>query len=347
MVEKEVYDKVMDAREAVKKFISDGDELASGNFLHAIPYALIHEIIRQKRRNLTFWVLSAIDEVDLLLAGGCVKRVVTSYSHKAFGLSTELNRALKEGRVELEDYTNFTILARFKAGAMGYPFMPVLYGIKTTDIYNVRTFMKEGKFGEVKCPFTGQLVIVVPPVKPDVAILHVQRVDEQGNAQLWGSAACAKWVCFAAEKVLVSAEEIVDGEIVKRTPNYTVIPGFKVNAVVEEPWGAHPNSVLGYYGEDEMFRGIFYISNADHDMLRRFMDEWIYGVGSRQEYIKRYVERFGFRALQRLKAKTRMSEPVNFGVPSESYWRKGYCETLDVDWDEFESLLEELGMVVK
>lgn len=347
MVEGEVYDKVMDAREAVKRFIRDGQDLASGNFLHAIPYALIHEIIRQRKRNLTFWLLSAIDEVDLLLAGGCVRRVVTSYVHRAFGLPTEFDRALREGRVELEDYTNFTLLARFKAGAMGYPFMPVLYGVKWTDIYRVRSFLGEKKFGEVECPFTGQKVLVVPPVNPDVAIVHVQRVDEQGNAQLWGSAACAKWVCFAAKKVIVSAEEIVDGQTIKRTPNYTVVPGFKVDAVVEEPWGAHPNAVLGYYGEDETFRGMFYISNASSELLKRFMDEWVYGVDSRQEYVKKYVERFGFRALQRLRAKTRMSDSVNFGVPSEGYWSNGYCSVLDVKWDEFEALLRELGMVVK
>ena len=347
MVEGEVHDKVMDAREAVKRFICDGQDLASGNFLHAIPYALMHEIIRQRKRNLTFWLPSAIDEIDLLLAGGCVKRVVTSYSHRAFGLPTELDRALNEGRVEVEDYTNFTLLARFKAGAMGYPFMPVLHGVKLTDIYRMRSFLGKEKFGEVECPFTGRKVLVVPPVNPDVAIVHVQRVDEQGNAQLWGSAACAKWVCFASKRVIVSAEEIVDSSVIKRTPNYTIVPGFKVDAVVEEPWGAHPNAVLGYYGEDEMFRGIFYISNADSNLLRAFMDEWIYGVESRQEYVKKYVERFGFRTLQRLKAKTRMSESVNFGVPSESYWSRGYCSTLDVAWDEFESLLKELGMVVK
>lgn len=347
VVEGEVYDKVMDAHEAVKRFVRDGQDVASGNFLHAIPYALIHEIIRQRKRNLTFWLLSAIDELDLLLAGGCIRRAVTSYSHRAFGLPTELDRALMEGRVEVEDYTNFTLLARFKAGAMGYPFMPVLNGVKATDIYRRRVFLKEGKFGEVECPFTGQKVLVVPPVNPDVAIVHVQRVDEHGNAQLWGSAACAKWVCFSAKKVVVSAEEIVSGEVIKRAPNYTVVPGFKVDAVVEEPWGAHPNAVLGYYGEDEMFRGLFYISNANPDSLRSFMDEWVYGVDSRQEYIKKYVERFGFRTLQRLKARTRMSDSVNFGVPSESYWSKGYCSILDVKWDEFEFLLKELGMVVK
>ncbi len=347
MVECEVYDKVMSMREAVKKFIRDGLEVASGNFLHGVPYAAIHEVIRQRRRNLTFWVQSAIDEVDLLLAGGCVSRVVTSYSHKAYGMQTELDRALMEGRVEVEDYTNFTFLARFKAGAMGYLFMPVLSGIKVTDIYKVRTFMKKDKFGEVECPFTGRRVLVVPPAKPDVAFVHVQRVDKYGNAQLWGSAAGAKWICFAAEKVIVSAEEIVDVETVRRSPNYTVIPGFKVDAVVEEPWGAHPNTVLGYYGEDDMFRSIFYVSNTNPESLRAFMDEWVYGVEDRGEYIEHYVERFGFEALQKLRAKTRMSESVNFGAPWEGGWQNGYNEYLDVNWDEFESVLKESGGVVR
>ena len=314
-MEREINGKVMSASEAVKKFVSNGSQLCIGNFLQSSPFALIHEIVRQRKRELTLWSASLIEEADILLAGGCLKRIVTAFTFRAggSGFQTEVERALRERRVELEDYSNFSVLAMLMAGAMGQTFMQVPITLKYTDIFRRRSFMGENKFREMTCPFTGRRVLLVPGVNPDVAIVHVQRVDSCGNAQLWGALGTAKWACLACKRIIVSAEEIVDHEIVRSSPHLTIIPSFRVDAVVPEPWGAHPSEVQGYYDMDVLFRGMFLAMNTNPESLRAFLDEWIYGLENREEYIEHYIERFGVGYLNRLKAKPYYSAPANYG----------------------------------
>jgi glutaconate CoA-transferase subunit A len=315
MVEKEVHDKVMTAKEAVKKFISDGESVCLGNFLQSSPLALIHEIVRQKKRDLTLWSTSLIDEADILIGGGCLKRLVTAFTYRVGGatLPTEFERAWKEKRIEVEDHSNYSITAMLMAGAMGLTFMQVPITLKYTDIFNKRSFMGENKFKEIDCPFTGKRLLLVPGVNPDVAIVHVQRVDAYGNAQLWGALGTAKWACLACKKIVVSAEEIVDHEVINSSPHLTIIPGFRVNAVVLEPWGAHPAEVQGYYDMDVPFRGVFFAMDANPESLQAFLYEWIYNLENREEYIEHYIERFGLKYLEKLKAKPYYSAPANYG----------------------------------
>ncbi len=315
MVESEVSDKLMDASEAVKKFISDGEQVCIANFLQSSPFALIHEIIRQKKRELTLWSTSLIDEADLLVAGGCLKRIVTAFSFRLGGANygTEFERAIKEKRIEVEDYSNYSILAMLMAGAMGQTFMQVPIGLKYTDIFRRRSFMGENKFKEVECPFTGKKVLLVPAANPDVAIVHVQRVDAEGNAQLWGALGTAKWASLACKKIVVSAEELVDRETVNRSPHHTIIPGFRVNAVVVEPWGAHPSEVHGYYDLDFLFRAMLGAMNWSSESIQHFLTEWVYNLENREQYIAHYIERFGKEYLERLRAKPYYSVPVNYG----------------------------------
>ncbi|WXG41775.1 MAG: CoA-transferase [Candidatus Freyarchaeum deiterrae] len=315
MTEKEVHDKVMTSSEAVKKFISDGESVCLGNFLQSSPLALIHEIVRQKKRDLTLWSTSLIDEADILIGGGCLKRIVTAYCYRVGGSNypSELDRALKEKRIEVEDHTNYSITAMLMAGAMGQTFTQVPITLKCTDVFNQRSFMGENKFKEIDCPFTGNKVLLVPGVNPDVAITHVQRVDVYGNAQLWGALGTTKWSCLASKKIIVSAEEIVDHEIVSSSPHLTVIPSFRVNAVVLEPWGAHPAEVQGYYDQDTLFRGMFFAMDANPASLQAFIQDWIYNLENREEYIEQYIVRFGLKYLQRLKAKPYYSAPANYG----------------------------------
>ncbi|MFB0561999.1 MAG: CoA transferase subunit A [Candidatus Lokiarchaeia archaeon] len=315
MAEQEVHDKVMTASEAVKKYISDREQVSIGNFIQSSPFALIHEIIRQKKRDLTLWSTSLIEEADILIAGGCVKRIVTAFSFRAGGANfgNEFERAVKEKRIEVEDYSNYSVLAMLMAGAMGLTFMQIPIGLKHTDIFRKRSFMGENKFKEMDCPFTGRKVLLVPAANPDVAIVHVQRVDFEGNAQLWGALGTAKWASLACKKIIVSAEEIVDHEIINRSPHHTIIPGFRTNAIVLEPWGAHPAEVQGYYDMDFLFRGLLLAMNTTHESIRHFLNEWVYNLENREEYIEHYVERFGRIYLQRLKAKPYYSPPVNYG----------------------------------
>ena len=342
--------KVMTAKEAVEKFVPDGSSISIANFLTAAPFALVHEIIRQRKKDLFVWSQSGIEEIDLLIAGGCAKKVVTAYNYRAGGewTSTEFERAVKEGRLEVEDLSNFTVLAMLWAGACGFEFMPVLGGIKETDVFKVRTILGEDKFKIVKSPFTGQDVVVVKGVQPDVAIFHCQRADAMGNAQYWGSIGNSKWASLACKHIIVSCEEIVEHEIIQYSPHLTLLPGFRVDAVVEAPWGAHPAEVLGHYNFDLAFRAGFYFQNASSEGLKGFMKEWIYDVADRNEYISHYVHKFGMEHLNKRRARSHPSYSANYGYAPLTVWdANNYSEELAMTKEEFGKVLEERGEVIE
>ena len=340
--------KVMTAREAVERFIPDGASISIANFLHSTPYALVFEIIRQRKKELEVWSQSGLIELDLLVAGGCVRRIITAYSYRIGGewASTALERALKAGEVELEDLSNFTVLAMLWAGALGYSFIPVLWGIENTDIFKIRSVLGENKFKIIKCPFTGKDTLVVPGVNPEVAIFHCQRADIYGNAQYWGSTGNSKWAALACKRIIVSCEEIVDHEIIQYSPHHTLIPGFRVDAVVEEPWGAHPSDLLGCYNADVPFLGQFFLQNNTAEGIEAFLKEWVYELPDRKAYIAHYIERFGMETLLRLKARSHPSYPADYGSSRSMPWdEKGYSEPLGISRKEFDQILEKEGAI--
>lgn len=336
--------KVMTIKEAVSKFVKDGDMLVPCNFVYAIPYAIIHEIIRQKKKDLTLVSNGLIEEGDLLLAGGCISKIITSYYHRGGGrrIKNELDRALHAKTIEIEDYSNFTMVAMFKAGALGYSFMPVLNSVKESDIFRIRTIMGENKFKIVKCPFTGKETIVVPALNPDIGILHVQRADKYGNAQFWGSLGTLKWSALSSKKLIVSCEEIVDHEKIKRSPFLTVVPGFRVNAVIEEPWGAHPSDLAGYYDADTNFRASYFIQNLSKIANRKWIQEWIYDRPDRKAYLDHYVERFGKKPLEILKVNEFLSDQINMGY-KRKYWQNDFCHKIAQTREEYNKKVLEYG----
>lgn len=337
--------KVMTASEAVSKFVHDGDHVTVGNFLHGIPFAIVHEIVRQKRRNLFISSQSSIEEIEYFIAGGCTTKVLTSYQYRAGGegMANGFERAIMADSLEWEDYSNLTVSLMFKAGAMGYSFMPALPGIMASDIYKIRNFKKD-KFAEVKCPFSGKTIPVVPALNPDVALVHVQRADEDGNAQYWGSLASTKWACLAAKTIIVSCESIVPRDVIMGSPQYTLVPGFRVSAVVEEPWGAHPAELCGHYDSDMNFRSLFFFADSQAEGLQEFMKEWVYGVQDRRSYIDHYVERFGIKTLLAMKAKPWPSVTVDYGSAFRQPWdAQDYSRLLQMTWDEYHQLIDERG----
>jgi glutaconate CoA-transferase, subunit A len=341
-------DKRMTAREAVERFVSDGDELAIGNSLYSMPFALIHEIIRQGRKGMTVFQPAGIEDLDLLLLGKCVQRLVTAYNYRMVGnlMETVLERALRSGEVEIEDYSIYSLLTMLQAGAMGYPFLPVIPGIRETDIYKIERFHAGHKFGEVECPFSGEKVTVVEGRNPDVAVVHVQRADKFGNAQLWGALINTKWSCLASHKIIVSCEQIVDEEIILRTPHLTIVPGFRVCAVVEEPWGAHPCELLGFYDYDTLFRGIFFLQAASEEGGRAWLDEWVYGMEDRRAYLDHYRERFKTISLDRLEAKPYLSVPADYGSTERRAWdEEDIGFSFGLTRGEYLRALEERGLL--
>jgi len=339
-------DKRMSAREAVERFVGDGDSMVIANCLYSTPYALLHEVMRQRRRDLTVFQQGGIDELDQLILGKCVSKLIIAYNFRIAGerIETVLERALRRGEVEIEDYSNYTLLAMLQAGAMGYPFLPVMSGIRESDVCRVERFCAGQKFGEVECPFTGEKVMVVGGRNPDVAVLHVQRADMSGNAQLWGALINTKWACLASDRVIVSCEQIVEEDVVRSSPHLTIVPSFRVCAVVEEPWGAHPSELLGFYDYDMVYRSLLFMQTMSEEGGQAFMDEWVYGVENRQEYLQHYADRFGLKYLNELKARSYLSVPADYGAS----WRRAWDDD-DVSFnfqmtrDEFLQALEEKG----
>lgn len=338
--------KVMTAREAISRYVRDGDELVIGNYTVGTCMELVAEVIRQGRRDLTVYSQSGILDVEVLVGGGCVKRLVTTYVLRSGGRKggSAVERALKRGELEIEDYTNFQYNARLVAGMHGFTFMQVLEGAMVTDLFRKRSFLGEKKYQVIECPYTGKRVLTVPAANPDVCIVHVQRADRYGNAQYWGAMGSVAAAALASKRIIVSCEEVVEHDIIQSSPHLTIIPGFRVDAVVEVPWGAHPTEVLGYYNMDQLMYGLFQMADMTEDGLRAWMDEWIYGCETREAYIDRYVERYGSGILDGLRAKAYYSAPANYGAAFTSRWdRDGRERAMGVTLEELEGILKERG----
>ncbi len=222
--------KLTTLHEAVKEFIHDGDLVYAAGFTHLIPFAAGHEIIRQGKRNLTLARATPDLIYDQLVAAGCARKIIFSYiGNPGVGSLRIIRTELEAGRLEWEEYSHFSMITRLQAGATGLPFMPM----KQTAAGDLER--NNPNYRRVVDPYTGEEVVVVPPLLPDVAVVHVQRADALGNAQIWGILGEQKEAAFASRHVILTAEEIVDEDIIRSDPNRTLIPEFVVDAVCHEP----------------------------------------------------------------------------------------------------------------
>lgn len=343
-------DKLMSMKQAVSKFVNDGESFVFANCLTGMPLAALHEIIRSGKKGLMVFQQGGMEEIDLLAEAGTVDRIALAYNFRAGGkrLQPPLDRAMKDGRVKVEEFTNFTMLSMMKAGAMGYPFIPVLSGIRETDVVKRRGFFGDDKFAEVVDPFSGQKVLVVKGHNPDFAIMHVQRADKAGNGQLWGAMINSKWAALAAKKIILTAEKIVDTSVIQSSPHLTIAPAHKVCAVVECPWGAHPCELAGHYDYDMVFRALFLGSNSSAAGMKSWMDEWIYGLPDREAYVKHYVDKFGAELLDTLRAKPFPSVPADYGFTFTQEWdANNYSAKFGMTMDQFIKHLEEKGVLIE
>ena len=292
--------------DAISRFVHDGDTIVIEGFTHLICFAAAHEIIRQRRRDLTACRLTPDLIYDQLIGAGCVRRLVFSWAgNPGAGPLYAFRRAVEKGipqPLELEEYSHFGMVARLTAGAAKLPFYP-LRNYKGSDLPRVNSQIRS-----VVCPFTGEELAAVAALNPDTAIIHVQRADENGNAQVWGLLGVQKEAAFASHNTIIVAEEIVSEEIIRSDPNRTLIPGLIVNAVVCEPFGCHPSYTQGYYDRDNDFYVRWRAISNDVEKFNAYLDEWIYGVRDRAEYVERMSE-----SLMRLKARPQFSQPVNYG----------------------------------
>ncbi|HEY8446103.1 MAG TPA: CoA-transferase [Thermomicrobiales bacterium] len=265
-----MQDKLISLSEAISS-IADGSRVAlGGNTLHRGPCAAVHEIVRQSKRGLEIVKTAGAYDVDLLAATGCASAVAAGFIgfETVFGLAPSYRRAVEQGRVQVKEHACYTVIAGLRAAIQGVPFMPVA-GLTGSDVPRVTGFHT------IADPYTGQEVVVVPALQPDVAILHVQEADREGNGRIIGTHFEDVLMAKAARRVILTAERIVDGAEFEAAPETVAIPGFLVEAVVEAPSGAWPCSCAGYYDYDADYLRAYVEASKDERSLQKFVDERI------------------------------------------------------------------------
>jgi glutaconate CoA-transferase subunit A len=281
-------EKLMDMRSAIAAHVEDGMTVAIEGFTAFICFAAAHEIIRQGRRDLVLARMTPDLVYDQMIAAGTARKLIFSYlGNPGVGSLHCIRRAVEQsfpGPVEVEEYSHFGMIGRYIAGASRLPFYP-LRSYVGTDFPRVNP-----KIRFIADPFGGGEIAVVPPLQPDVAILHAQRADLDGNTQAWGILGVQKEVAFASKVTIVVVEELVPPEVIRSDPNRTVIPGMLVNAVVHEPYGAHPSYVQGYYDRDNQVYRQWDELSRDAERVSAWLDEWVYAVEDRRGYLQKLGE---------------------------------------------------------
>jgi glutaconate CoA-transferase, subunit A len=299
--------KLISMREAIATYVSDGCSVAMEGFTGFICFAAGHEIIRQRRRDLTLIRMTPDLIYDQMIAAGTAKKLIFSYTgNPGVGSLYCIRRAVEKAiplPLELAEYSHYGLVGRYAAGASHLPFFPLRSYIGS-DMLKVNPLIKV-----IDEPYGTGKIAVVPPLNPDVAILHAQRADRQGNTQLWGLLGMQKEVAFASKHVIVAVEEVVEESVIRADPNRTLIPGLIVNAVVHEPYGAHPSYVQGYYDRDNESYLTWDKLSQDHAAVLAWLDEWVYGV----ENHAAYVRKIGQARLDKLKPEPLLAPSVDYG----------------------------------
>ncbi|MCS7124271.1 MAG: CoA transferase subunit A [Candidatus Bathyarchaeota archaeon] len=298
MVEAPVEDKRITLKEAAR-LIPDGAHIFWGGFgFQRPPMAFAHELVRQKKRNLTIYTCGSEMDIDILAGAYVVSRFeLAFFAIEGIGLAPNIQRRIREGAIQIEDYTNLAMALRFLGGALGVPFMP-LKSMLGTDLL-AKTRFRQKKAEVVTCPFTGEKVVLVPSVHPDFSIVHASRVDREGNAQIDGIKGEDVEGARAGKKVIVLAEEIVDTEFIRSQPDQTAIPNIYVDYVVECPWGAYPMMVYNYYDYDLEHIRMYYQQCKTEEGWQKYCEEYITSVENHMEFLKK----IGFERLLKLRAK--------------------------------------------
>lgn len=296
--------------EAVARFVPDGASVCMGTALEAlIPFAAGHELIRQRRRDLT--LVGPISDIlfDQLIAAGCVRRIQAAWvGNVSAGLGHNYRRAVERGvprPIEVEDHSNLTMAAALQAGAMGAPYLP------TRSLLGTGLLDSNPSFKQALDPFSGDPVVLVPALTPDVAILHVQRSDPEGHAHCWGTLGVTRQAALAARRVIIVAEEIRPRELILSDPGLVLAPALKVAAVVHEPFGAYPSPVQGCYRRGHDFFHRYHEESRTEEGTRAWLDRWVYGAADWTGF----CALLGEDALRDVRiTSSRLSEPLDYGA---------------------------------
>ena len=298
MVEAPVEDKRITLKEAVS-LVADGSHIFWGGFgFQRPPMAFAHELVRQKKRGLTIYTCGSEMDIDIL-SGACVvsRFELAFFAIEGIGLVPNIQRRIREGAIQIEDYSNLAMALRFLGGALGVPFMP-LKSMLGTDLLS-KTRFRPKKAETMTCPFSGERVVLVPSVHPDFSIVHVSRVDKEGNAQIDGIKGEDIEGARAGKKLIVMAEEVVDTEFIRAQPDQTVIPNIYVSHVVECPWGSYPMMVYNYYDYDMEHVRMYYDQCKTEEGWQKYCNEYILSIDSHTELL----QKIGIEKLLKLRAR--------------------------------------------
>ena len=281
--------KLLSMSEAIERYVPDGSTVALSLALEPlIPFAAAHEIIRQRRQNLT--LVAPISDIlfDQLIGAGCVTKIAAAWvGNVSEGLGHCYRRAVEKDiprPLTVEEYSNFTIGLALLAAGLGSPYIPTRTLLGTDLPHQNPTLRIEPS------PFDGTPLLLVPALRPDVTIVQAQRSDEDGNAHIWGSVGLCEEAWLAARDVIVVAEEIVPRGVILSDPNRVAGPSYKVRAVVHEPWGAHPSAVQGYYNRDHQFYHEYHVQTRTLEGFQTWLDEWVINTPDRTAYLQKLGE---------------------------------------------------------
>jgi glutaconate CoA-transferase subunit A len=286
--------------------VPDGSAVALGLGLEAlIPFAAGHEIIRQRKRGLT--LIGPISDMlfDQLIGAGSASRVQAAWVGNVItGSGYNYRRAVESGDLRVEDHSNLTLAMALKAAALGVPFLPVRTALGS-DLFATNPGLQR-----CSCPFSGEPLAAVAAIVPDIAIVHVQRTDEQGNAHVWGNLGVMRDACLAARHVIITAEEIVPPEVITSDPNRVITPGFRVKAVAHAPWGGHPSPVPGHYNRDHQAFLEYRDRSQTAEAFAGWRQHWVDSVRIPEDYLRL----LGRERVEALKLRHHLySEPVDYG----------------------------------
>jgi acyl CoA:acetate/3-ketoacid CoA transferase alpha subunit len=277
---RKLIEKLMTEQEAVSKFVYDGCYIGTELFGAArAPMSLTREVIRQDKKNLSICGQGA-HELDLWIAAGLVKKMdVTYVGLEVYGLSASMRRAIESGQITCVEWSNAAMSWRFKAAAMGVPFLPVRSMLGTDTLaYSAAVVVKD--------PFTGAKVALMPAMVMDVALIHVHRADKYGNCQIDGISGIAVEMARACKRLIISAEEIIPIEEIRKNPDRTIIPYYLVDAVVHAPYGSHPGDMAYYYGRDEPGIKKWADMSKTAKGAKEYLDKYVYNVKNHDEYLE-------------------------------------------------------------
>ncbi|MEI9475820.1 MAG: CoA-transferase [Deltaproteobacteria bacterium] len=307
----EIKNKLMTPKEAVRKFIKDGAQIAIGGFtINRNPMGMVYEIIRQGIKDLHPVCHSNGQALDVLIGAGCVKRVEIAYGGNGRFAPTciRFRKAIENGEIEFEDYSNYQMSLRFLAGSLGIPFIPTKSGLGTS-LLTTEGFSPQLRKGRkiaskklitIQNPFNGKQdkVVLLPALNPDVALIHAQSVGEDGTVRIKGLTFADMEQAKSADSVIVTCEEIVSRSFIRTDPDQNSLPPFMVDAIVKLPYGAHPTACGYFYDYDPSYLNMYKRIAKDDRLFRKYLKEWVYGVSNHEEYL----DKVGMRALRKIKA---------------------------------------------